>query len=64
MPGDIRLQNRLVKVAIGIRPKAMLNQEACEGDMLLTIEAMKMESGLCADRHAKAKALHTHAGTK
>ncbi len=33
-----------------------------EGDLLLTIEAMKMETGIHAERDATVKALHTAAG--
>ena len=33
-----------------------------EGDLLLTIEAMKMETGLHADRDAKVKAVHVSPG--
>ncbi|MBI1418597.1 MAG: pyruvate carboxylase [Limimaricola sp.] len=32
------------------------------GDLLLTIEAMKMETGIHADRDAVVKAVHVHAG--
>jgi pyruvate carboxylase len=41
-----------------------LGQEVHEGDMLLTIEAMKMETGLHAERSARVKALHVAAGTQ
>ena len=41
-----------------------LGQEVHEGDMLLTIEAMKMETGLHAERSARVKALHVTAGTQ
>ncbi len=34
------------------------------GDLLLTIEAMKMETGLHADREATVKAIHVHAGSQ
>ncbi|MBL9054717.1 MAG: hypothetical protein JNJ84_00420, partial [Rhodobacteraceae bacterium] len=34
------------------------------GDLLLTIEAMKMETGLHADRAATVKALHVQAGSQ
>ncbi|MBE2276091.1 MAG: pyruvate carboxylase [Rhodobacteraceae bacterium] len=34
------------------------------GDLLLTIEAMKMETGLHADREATVKAVHVHAGSQ
>jgi pyruvate carboxylase len=41
-----------------------VGQEVHEGDMLLTIEAMKMETGLHAERSARIKALHVQAGTQ
>ncbi len=34
------------------------------GDLLLTIEAMKMETGIHADRDATIKAVHVHAGAQ
>ncbi|MEM8656062.1 MAG: biotin/lipoyl-containing protein, partial [Pseudomonadota bacterium] len=37
-------------------------QEVCEGDLLLTIEAMKMETGIHAERDAVVKAVHVAAG--
>ncbi|MDQ7069155.1 MAG: pyruvate carboxylase [Rhodobacterales bacterium] len=37
-------------------------QQVHEGDLLLTIEAMKMETGIHAERDAVVKALHVHAG--
>ena len=37
-------------------------QKIAEGDLLLTIEAMKMETGLHAERDATVKAVHVHAG--
>ncbi len=37
-------------------------QEVKEGDLLLTIEAMKMETGIHAERDAVVKALHIAAG--
>jgi pyruvate carboxylase len=37
-------------------------QQVKEGDMLLTIEAMKMETGIHAERDATVKAVHVHAG--
>jgi pyruvate carboxylase len=33
-----------------------------EGDLLLTIEAMKMETGIHAERDAVVKAVHVNAG--
>ncbi len=52
MPGSIAS----VLVAVG--------QKVNAGDLLLTIEAMKMETGLHADRAATIKALHVHAGSQ
>ena len=52
MPGSIAS----VVVSVGQKVRA--------GDLLLTIEAMKMETGLHADREATIKALHVHAGTQ
>jgi pyruvate carboxylase len=40
-----------------------VGQKVRAGDLLLTIEAMKMETGLHADREATVKALHVHAGS-
>jgi len=37
-------------------------QEVKTGDLLLTIEAMKMETGLHAERDGKVKAVHVSAG--
>ena len=52
MPGSIAS----VAVAVG--------QKVNAGDLLLTIEAMKMETGLHADRAAVVKALHVSPGTQ
>ena len=52
MPGSIAS----VAVTVGQKVRA--------GDQLLTIEAMKMETGLHADREAVVKALHVHAGSQ
>jgi pyruvate carboxylase len=52
MPGAIAS----VAVTVGQKVRA--------GDMLLTIEAMKMETGLHADRAATVKAVHVHAGSQ
>ncbi|MFN7224015.1 MAG: pyruvate carboxylase [Paracoccaceae bacterium] len=41
-----------------------VGQKVRAGDLLLTIEAMKMETGLHADREAVVKALHVHAGSQ
>jgi pyruvate carboxylase len=43
-----------VVASIGVH----VGQEVHEGDLLLTIEAMKMETGLHAERNAKIKAIH------
>ena len=37
-------------------------QKVAEGDLLLTIEAMKMETGIHAERAATVKAVHAHPG--
>ncbi len=39
-----------------------VGQKVKEGDLLLTIEAMKMETGIHADRDAEVKAVHVQAG--
>ncbi len=39
-------------------------QKVNAGDLLLTIEAMKMETGIHADRAAVVKALHVHPGSQ
>jgi len=39
-------------------------QKVKKGDLLLTIEAMKMETGIHAERDAAVKALHVHAGAQ
>lgn len=39
-------------------------QKVNAGDLLLTIEAMKMETGIHADRAATVKALHVTAGAQ
>jgi len=41
---------------------ATVGQEVKEGDLLLTIEAMKMETGIHAERDAVVKAVHVAAG--
>jgi pyruvate carboxylase len=41
-----------------------VGQKVNAGDLLLTIEAMKMETGLHADRAATVKALHVHPGSQ
>jgi len=52
MPGAVAS----VAVSAGQKVKA--------GDLLLTIEAMKMETGLHADREAVVKAVHVKSGTQ
>jgi len=39
-----------------------VGQDVCEGDLLLTIEAMKMETGIHAERDAVVKAVHVAPG--
>ncbi|WP_424977018.1 pyruvate carboxylase [Leisingera sp. S232] len=41
-----------------------VGQQVHEGDMLLTIEAMKMETGIHAERDAVVKAVHVTAGAQ
>ncbi len=41
-----------------------VGQKVSAGDLLLTIEAMKMETGLHADRAATVKALHVQVGSQ
>ena len=41
---------------------AQAGKEVKEGDLLLTIEAMKMETGIHAERDAVVKAIHVQAG--
>ena len=41
---------------------AIAGKEVKEGDLLLTIEAMKMETGIHAERDAVVKAVHVQAG--
>jgi pyruvate carboxylase len=52
MPGSIAS----VGVTVGQKVRA--------GDLLLTIEAMKMETGLHSDREGTVKALHVHPGSQ
>jgi pyruvate carboxylase len=52
MPGSVAS----VGVSVG--------QKVNAGDLLLTIEAMKMETGLYADRAATVTAVHIHAGSQ
>ncbi|ATI41409.1 pyruvate carboxylase [Pacificitalea manganoxidans] len=50
MPGSV--------ASVGVQP----GQKVGEGDMLLTIEAMKMETGIHAERAATVKAVHVKPG--
>ena len=43
---------------------AQAGKEVKEGDLLLTIEAMKMETGIHAERDAIVKAVHVQAGSQ
>ena len=43
---------------------AVVGQKVSAGDLLLTIEAMKMETGLHAERDAVVKAVHVQAGSQ
>jgi pyruvate carboxylase len=43
---------------------AVAGKEVKEGDLLLTIEAMKMETGIHAERDAVIKAVHVNAGSQ
>jgi pyruvate carboxylase len=52
MPGSI--------ASLAVTP----GQKVRAGDLLLTIEAMKMETGLHADREATVKAIHVQPGTQ
>jgi pyruvate carboxylase len=42
----------------------VVGQKVLPGDMLLTIEAMKMETGIHADRAGVIKALYVQAGSQ
>ena len=43
---------------------AVVGKQGKEGDLLLTIEAMKMETGIHAERDATIKAVHINAGSQ
>ncbi len=47
-----------VVASVAVQP----GQDVKEGDLLLTIEAMKMETGIHAERDATITAVHVHAG--
>ncbi|MCA0871615.1 pyruvate carboxylase [Seohaeicola saemankumensis] len=49
-----------VVASIGVQA----GQKVHEGDLLLTIEAMKMETGIHAERNASVKAIHVTPGTQ
>jgi len=59
-PGHIGAPMPGVVSTIAVQPGA----EVKTGDLLLTIEAMKMETGLHADRDARVKAVHITPGTQ
>ncbi len=50
MPGSI--------ASVGVQA----GQELRAGDLMITIEAMKMETGIHAERDAVVKAVHVHPG--
>ena len=52
MPGSI--------ASVGVT----VGQKVNAGDLMLTIEAMKMETGIHADRAGTIKALYVHAGSQ
>jgi pyruvate carboxylase len=43
---------------------AVVGKKVKQGDLLLTIEAMKMETGIHAERDAVVKAVHVQAGSQ
>ena len=45
-------------------PESWRFQTTAAGDLMLTIEAMKMETGLYADRAGLVKALHVQPGAQ
>ncbi|KZZ21646.1 hypothetical protein A3753_22160 [Sulfitobacter sp. HI0082] len=47
-----------VVASVGVKE----GQQVKAGDLILTIEAMKMETGLHAERDAVVKAVHVQAG--
>ena len=49
-----------IVASVAARPGA----EVKKGDLLLTIEAMKMETGLAADRDGTIKAVHVQPGAQ
>jgi pyruvate carboxylase len=49
-----------VVASVAVKP----GQKVAEGDLLLTIEAMKMETGLHAERDGVVKAVHVQAGAQ
>ena len=42
----------------------VVGQHVKEGDLLMSIEAMKMETGISADKEGVIKAIHAPAGTQ
>ncbi|MCB6178626.1 pyruvate carboxylase [Rhodobacter sp. Har01] len=59
-PGHIGAPMPGAVAAVAVKP----GQKVRAGDLLLTLEAMKMETGLHADREATVKAIHVHPGTQ
>ncbi|MDJ0826730.1 MAG: pyruvate carboxylase [Rhodobacter sp.] len=59
-PGHIGAPMPGVVATVAVQPGA----EVTEGDLLVTIEAMKMETGLHADRDAIVKAVHVTPGAQ
>ena len=59
-PGHLGAPMPGVVASVGVQA----GQEVKEGDLLLTIEAMKMETGIHADRAATVKAVHVAPGAQ
>ncbi|MBP7241323.1 pyruvate carboxylase [Amaricoccus sp.] len=59
-PGHVAAPMPGVIASVGVAP----GQEVKPGDLLVTIEAMKMETGLYAERDGTVKALHVQPGSQ
>ncbi|MGV6848201.1 MAG: pyruvate carboxylase [Marinibacterium sp.] len=59
-PGHIAAPMPGVVASVGVQAGQKIN----EGDLLLTIEAMKMETGIHAERDAIVRAVHVHSGSQ
>lgn len=59
-PGHVGAPMPGVVATVAAQP----GQKVSEGDLLLTIEAMKMETGIHAERDAVVKAVHVQPGTQ